>query len=174
MHDGRSRTEPMSDHHPTPVHPSAKDQWVDTDATGDHDDLSGPHGGGDHGDADGHGDPAHGAEEMGLGPIDVTAWQATLATITAHKFYGPKGAGALYVRRGFKCTPLQVGGEHESGRRWAQLPAKPQITTDRQPVIKDGKLQYSKIIWFADRAVADRFSEAVIRTLDAYAPGWDR
>ncbi|HEX5031567.1 MAG TPA: cysteine desulfurase family protein [Candidatus Eisenbacteria bacterium] len=50
-------------------------------------------------------------------PIDVTAWQATLATITAHKFYGPKGAGALYIRRGFKCTPLQVGGEHERGRR---------------------------------------------------------
>jgi len=50
-------------------------------------------------------------------PIDVSAWQATLATITAHKFYGPKGAGALYVRRGFKCTPLQVGGEHERGRR---------------------------------------------------------
>ena len=50
-------------------------------------------------------------------PIDVVAWQATLATITGHKFYGPKGAGALYVRRGFKCTPLQVGGEHERGRR---------------------------------------------------------
>jgi cysteine desulfurase len=50
-------------------------------------------------------------------PIDLAAWQATLATITAHKFYGPKGAGALYVRRGFKCTPLQVGGEHERGRR---------------------------------------------------------
>jgi len=50
-------------------------------------------------------------------PIDVSAWQATLATITAHKFYGPKGAGALYVRRGFRCTPLQVGGEHERGRR---------------------------------------------------------
>ena len=50
-------------------------------------------------------------------PIDLSAWQATLATITAHKFYGPKGAGALYIRRGFKCTPLQVGGEHERGRR---------------------------------------------------------
>ena len=50
-------------------------------------------------------------------PIDVAAWQVTLATITAHKFYGPKGAGALYVRRGFKCTPMQVGGEHERGRR---------------------------------------------------------
>ncbi len=50
-------------------------------------------------------------------PIDVKAWHATLATITAHKFYGPKGAGALYIQRGFKPAPLQVGGEHEKGRR---------------------------------------------------------
>ncbi len=61
---------------------------------------------------------------------------------------------------------------HESGRRWAQLPAKPQITTDRQPIVKDGKLQYSKIIWFADRVVADRFSDAVVKALDAAYPGW--
>lgn len=50
-------------------------------------------------------------------PIDVAAWQTTLLTITAHKFYGPKGAGALYIKRGFRPTPLQVGGEHEKGRR---------------------------------------------------------
>jgi cysteine desulfurase len=50
-------------------------------------------------------------------PIDAKAWQATMLTITAHKFYGPKGAGALFIRRGFKTEPLQVGGEHERGRR---------------------------------------------------------
>jgi len=50
-------------------------------------------------------------------PIDVQAWLATLATIAGHKFYGPKGVGALYVKRGFKPVPLQFGGEHEKGRR---------------------------------------------------------
>jgi cysteine desulfurase len=50
-------------------------------------------------------------------PIDVQAWQATMATIAGHKFYGPKGVGALYVKRGFKPVPLQHGGEHEKGRR---------------------------------------------------------
>ena len=50
-------------------------------------------------------------------PIDVQGWQATLATIAGHKFYGPKGVGALYVKRGFKPVPLQFGGEHEKGRR---------------------------------------------------------
>jgi cysteine desulfurase len=49
--------------------------------------------------------------------IDVQAWQATMATVAGHKFYGPKGVGALYVKRGFKPVPLQHGGEHEKGRR---------------------------------------------------------
>jgi len=50
-------------------------------------------------------------------PIDVQSWQATMATIAGHKFYGPKGVGALYVKRGFKPVPLQHGGDHEKGRR---------------------------------------------------------
>lgn len=50
-------------------------------------------------------------------PIDVQEWQATLATIAGHKFYGPKGIGALFVKRGFKPVPLQHGGDHEKGRR---------------------------------------------------------
>jgi cysteine desulfurase len=49
--------------------------------------------------------------------IDVKAWQANLVTITGHKFYGPKGAGALYVQRGTRLAPLLYGGEHERGRR---------------------------------------------------------
>jgi cysteine desulfurase len=56
-------------------------------------------------------------QAAGKYPIDVAAWQADLVTITAHKFYGPKGAGALYVRRGTRLAPLLHGGEHERGRR---------------------------------------------------------
>ncbi|MGE5179534.1 MAG: cysteine desulfurase family protein [Bacteroidota bacterium] len=50
-------------------------------------------------------------------PIDVKAWQAAFLTIAAHKFYGPKGIGALVVKRGAKTAPLLFGGEHERGRR---------------------------------------------------------
>ena len=50
-------------------------------------------------------------------PIDLGAWQADLVAITAHKFYGPKGTGALYVRKGFDVEPLIVGGGQERGRR---------------------------------------------------------
>lgn len=58
-------------------------------------------------------------------PVDAVAWQATLLTITAHKFYGPKGAGVLVARRGARFAPLLFGGEHERGRRpgTANVPA---------------------------------------------------
>jgi cysteine desulfurase len=42
---------------------------------------------------------------------------ADLVTLSAHKMNGPKGAGALAVRRGVRLEPLQVGGPHEFGRR---------------------------------------------------------
>lgn len=56
-------------------------------------------------------------QAAGKTPVDVRAWQATTAAVAAHKIYGPKGVGALYIRRGLKIEPLQVGGEHERGRR---------------------------------------------------------
>jgi cysteine desulfurase len=56
-------------------------------------------------------------QAAGKFPIDVQAWQAAYLTIAAHKFYGPKGVGALYVKRGSKPAPLHFGGEHERGRR---------------------------------------------------------
>ena len=37
--------------------------------------------------------------------------------MSAHKFYGPKGVGLLYVRRGVRLLPMQTGGGQERGRR---------------------------------------------------------
>lgn len=46
-------------------------------------------------------------------PIDVEAMGVDLLTITAHKFYGPKGIAALYIRRGVELCPLLFGGGDE-------------------------------------------------------------
>jgi cysteine desulfurase len=50
-------------------------------------------------------------------PIDVDELNADLISIGAHKFYGPKGVGALYVRKGTHLIPSQTGGGQESGLR---------------------------------------------------------
>lgn len=50
-------------------------------------------------------------------PVDVKALDVDLLTLSAHKMYGPKGVGALFVRRGVKVTPLVHGGGQEFGLR---------------------------------------------------------
>lgn len=49
--------------------------------------------------------------------LDVEELRADLLSLSAHKFYGPKGSGALYVRRGTPFQPVQHGGSNERGRR---------------------------------------------------------
>lgn len=50
-------------------------------------------------------------------PIRLKKPEIDLLSLSAHKFYGPKGIGALYIRRGKRVLPLIVGGEQEKGRR---------------------------------------------------------
>jgi cysteine desulfurase len=49
--------------------------------------------------------------------INVEELGIDLLSLSAHKFYGPKGIGALYIKKGTKITPMQHGGYHEKRRR---------------------------------------------------------
>ncbi|HTC09690.1 MAG TPA: aminotransferase class V-fold PLP-dependent enzyme, partial [Acetobacteraceae bacterium] len=65
------------------------------------------------------------AQGIGKVPIDVTGWKVDLLSISSHKIYGPKGVGALYVRRRprVRLVPLFSGGGQERGLRSGTLPA---------------------------------------------------
>jgi cysteine desulfurase len=60
-------------------------------------------------------------QAVGHIPIDVDSLGVDLLSLSAHKFYGPKGIGALYVRPDTHLSPLIYGGEQESGLRSGTL-----------------------------------------------------
>jgi cysteine desulfurase len=60
---------------------------------------------------------ADGVATTGNIPVDVMQLGVDAYSISAHQFYGPKGAGALYLRRGQRILPLIYGGIQENGRR---------------------------------------------------------
>jgi cysteine desulfurase len=58
-----------------------------------------------------------GVQAVGKIPINLSEWPVDLFSVSGHKFYAPKGVGALYIRRGVKLPPFIIGGGQEQGRR---------------------------------------------------------
>ena len=56
-------------------------------------------------------------QAVGHVPVDVQAMHIDLLTLTAHKFHGPKGVGAVYIRKGVRVPALVQGGSQENKRR---------------------------------------------------------
>jgi cysteine desulfurase len=56
-------------------------------------------------------------QAVGKVPVDVEELGLDMLSLSAHKFHGPKGIGALYIRRGFSLPPLLTGGHQEKGMR---------------------------------------------------------
>ena len=56
-------------------------------------------------------------QSAGKIPVNVKALGADMLALSAHKFYGPKGVGALWIRRGVRVLPLLTGGRQERSRR---------------------------------------------------------
>lgn len=56
-------------------------------------------------------------QTVGKIPIDVKSMNTDMLSMSAHKIYGPKGVGALYMAKGIQCEPIIHGGGHERGMR---------------------------------------------------------
>jgi len=58
-----------------------------------------------------------GVQSFGKVPIDVNTMNIDMLSMSSHKLYGPKGVGALYIRKGTNIAKLMYGGGHERNRR---------------------------------------------------------
>jgi cysteine desulfurase len=94
--------------------------------------------------------------------LDVQTLGVDMLSLSAHKFYGPKGVGALYVREGIELVPSQSGGSHEAGRR---------AGTHNTPLIvglaKALELAYQEWAVYVTRyrTLRDQLIDAVLRCL---------
>ena len=101
-------------------------------------------------------------QSVGKIPVDVRALGVDLLSLSAHKFNGPKGAGALWIKRGTRMLPLLTGGKHERNRR---------AGTENVPAIAGlgaaAALAESKLAPEASRlgALRDRLEQGVLSTV---------
>lgn len=61
------------------------------------------------------------SQAVGKIPINFEKWGITYLAISAHKLYGPKGSGALVIRKGYHLSPILFGGGHQKGIRSGTL-----------------------------------------------------
>jgi cysteine desulfurase len=107
-----------------------------------------------------HSDGVQSAGKIG---VDVRSLGLDLFSISAHKFNGPKGAGALWIRRGTRVQAIQTGGKHERNRR---------AGTENVPAIAGmGAAAHLAVAKLADEsarvaALRDRLETGILRAVD--------
>ena len=101
-------------------------------------------------------------QSVGKIPVDARALGVDLLSLSAHKFNGPKGAGALWIKRGTRMQPILTGGKHERNRR---------AGTENVPAIVGlgvaARLAAGKLAPEATRVAAlrDRLEEGILRSV---------
>lgn len=106
------------------------------------------------------------AQAFGKVPLDVEAMHLDLVSITAHKIYGPKGVGALYVRRRnprVRLAPQMDGGGHEGGFRSGTLnvPGIVALGEIARIALSDGEAERARL-----HALRERLRRRIVETVD--------
>ncbi|NOY60182.1 MAG: cysteine desulfurase [Calditrichaeota bacterium] len=92
-------------------------------------------------------------QALGRIDVDVVGDHVDLLSISAHKMYGPKGVGALYVRKGIHLIPLIEGGGHEKGMRSGTLnvPGIVGLGTAAEMAKRDLENESARLLQLRDR-----------------------
>lgn len=108
-------------------------------------------------------------QAVGKLPLDIQAEGIDLLSLSAHKLYGPKGIGALYVRQGIEIVSQMDGGGHERGRRSGTLnvPAIVGLGKAGELALKEMKNESERL-----RQLRDRLESAVLENVsDTFVNG---
>ncbi len=97
-----------------------------------------------------------GVQAGGVLPLDVDDLNVDMLSLSAHKFYGPKGVGLLYARDGIPLWPMQTGGGHERRRRAGteNLPYIVGLATALKLAYEEAEQTSHRIANLRDRLVA--------------------
>jgi cysteine desulfurase NifS len=101
-------------------------------------------------------------QAVGKIPVDVQAWGVDFLTLSGHKFRGPKGSGAVYMRKGVEIAPLIHGGKQEAGLRGGTENTLGIIGTGRAARLAAQRLDEMQ---GRVRRMRDRLYEGILRIL---------
>lgn len=108
-----------------------------------------------------------GVQAVGKIPISLRDWEVDLFAISGHKFYAPKGIGALYIRDGVKLPPFVIGGGQERGRRSGTEAVPNIVALGRASKLAKDFTSHNQI-----RALRDRLENTILKTIpDATVSG---
>ncbi len=106
-------------------------------------------------------------QAAGKVPIDVKEIGCDLLTISAHKFHGPQGTGALFVRKGTLLQPLFYGGRHERSRRAGTENVAGIVGLGKAAELARSGLTDGKVAKIA--ALRDRLENTILQNIDQVA-----
>jgi cysteine desulfurase len=109
-----------------------------------------------------------GVQAVGKIPVDLQVTHVDFVSFSAHKFHGPKGIGALYIKNSQPLTPLMHGGEHMGGRRSGTLNVPYIVGMGKAVELATKNIEETMA---SIRAKRDRLEDALLELSDTFVVG---